>query len=93
MSGYKKDYTMADDKIYNKYGKIVEMMDDLQSAGCFDTTYSQPVYRLVVTGPNGCGKDSFINAILGFPFLPPIKTSNGNSYFTFYRRCITYGSN
>ena len=62
---------MADDKIYNKYGKIVEMMDDLQSAGCFDTTYSQPVYRLVVTGPNGCGKDSFINAILGFPFLPP----------------------
>ena len=71
MSGYKKDYTMADDKIYTKYGKIVEMMDDLQSAGCFDTTYSQPVYRLVVTGPNGSGKDSFINAILGYPFLPP----------------------
>ena len=71
MSAYKKDYTMSNDKIFNKYGKIVEMMDDLQSAGCFDTTYSQPVYRLVVTGPNGSGKDSFINSILGFPFLPP----------------------
>ena len=62
---------MADDKIYNKYGKIVSMMDDLQSAGCFDTSYSQPVFRLVVTGPNGAGKDSFINGILGYPFLPP----------------------
>ena len=71
MSAYKKDYTMSNDKIFNKYGKIVQMMDDLQSAGCFDTTYSQPVYRLVVTGPNGSGKDSFINSILGFPFLPP----------------------
>ena len=71
MSAYKKDYTMSNDKIFTKYGKIVQMMDDLQSAGCFDTTYSQPVYRLVVTGPNGSGKDSFINSILGFPFLPP----------------------
>ena len=62
---------MADDKIYNKFGKIVTMMDDLQSAGCFETTYSQPVYRIVVTGPNGAGKDSFINCILGYPFLPP----------------------
>ena len=62
---------MADDKIYNKYGKIVTMMDDLQSAGCFDPSYSQPVFRIVVTGPNGAGKDSFINCILGFPFLPP----------------------
>ena len=71
MSGYKRDYTMADDKIFNKYGKIVTMMDDLQTAGCFDPTYSQPVFRLVVTGPNGSGKDSFINCILGYPFLPP----------------------
>ena len=71
MSGYKKDYTMADDKIYSKYGKIVQMMDDLQSAGCFDTTFSQPVFRIAVTGPNGSGKDSFINSLLGFPFLPP----------------------
>ena len=71
MSGYKRDYTMADDKIFNKYGKIVTMMDDLQTAGCFDPTYSQPVFRLVVTGPNGSGKDSFINSILGYPFLPP----------------------
>ena len=71
MSAFKKDYSMADDKIYNKYGKIVSMMDDLQSAGCFDTSYSQPVFRLVVTGPNGAGKDSFINGILGYPFLPP----------------------
>ena len=71
MSSYRKDYSMADDKIYSKYGKIVTMMDDLQSAGCFDGTYSQPVFRLVVTGPNGSGKDSFINSILGYPFLPP----------------------
>ena len=71
MSAFRKDYSMADDKIYNKYGKIVSMMDDLQSAGCFDTSYSQPVFRLVVTGPNGAGKDSFINGILGYPFLPP----------------------
>ena len=62
---------MADDKIYNKFGKIVTMMDDLQSSGCFDATYSQPVYRIVVTGPNFSGKDSFINCILGYPFLPP----------------------
>ena len=26
---------------------------------------------MVVTGPNSSGKDSFINLILGFPFLPP----------------------
>ena len=71
MSMYRKDYTMADDKIYSKYGKIVTMMDDLQSSGCFDTTYSQPVYRIVVTGPNFAGKDSFINSIIGYPFLPP----------------------
>ena len=71
MSTYRKDYSMADDKIYNKYGKIVTMLDDLQSAGCFDASYSQPVFRLVVTGPNGAGKDSFINGILGYPFLPP----------------------
>ena len=71
MSTYRKDYSMADDKIFNKYGKIVTMMDDLQSAGCFDATYSQPVFRLVVTGPNGSGKDTFINSILGYPFLPP----------------------
>ena len=71
MSGYQKDYTMADDKIYSKYGKIVTMMDDLQTSGCFETTYSQPVYRIVVTGPNGSGKDSFINCLFGYPFLPP----------------------
>ena len=71
MLGYKKDYTMSNDKIYSKYGKIVQMMDDLQSAGCFDSTYSQPVFRLVVTGPNGSGKDSLINSLLGYPFLPP----------------------
>ena len=71
MSGYQKDYTMADDKIYSKYGKIVTMMDDLQTSGCFESTYSQPVFRLVVTGPNGSGKDSFINCLFGCPFLPP----------------------
>ena len=71
MSGYKKDYTMADDKIYNKYGKIVTMLDDLQSTGCFEPGYNQPVYRLVVTGPNGAGKDSVINALFGYSFLPP----------------------
>ena len=70
MLGYKRDYTMSNDKIYTKYGKIVQMMDDLQSAGCFESTYSQPVFRIVVTGPNGSGKDSVINSLLGFPFLP-----------------------
>ena len=71
MSGYQKDYTMADDKLYSKYGKIVTMMDDLQTSGCFEATYSQPVFRIVVTGPNGSGKDSFINCLFGYPFLPP----------------------
>ena len=71
MSGYQKDYTMADDKLYSKYGKIVTMMDDLQTSGCFESTYSQPVFRIVVTGPNGSGKDSFINCLFGYPFLPP----------------------
>ena len=71
MSSFKKDYTISDDKIYTKYGKIVSMLDDMQSSGCFDPTYSQPVFRIVVTGPNGSGKDSFINCILGYPFLPP----------------------
>ena len=32
MSGYKKDYSMADDKIYTRYGKIVQLMDDLPDA-------------------------------------------------------------
>ena len=71
MSSYKRDYTMSDDKIYSKYGKIVSMLDDLQSAGCFEPQFSQPVYRIVVCGPQGSGKDSFINCLLGYPFLPP----------------------
>ena len=71
MSGYQKNYTMANDKIFSKYGKIVTMMDDLQTSGCFESTYSQPVFRIVVTGPNGSGKDSFINCLFGYPFLPP----------------------
>ena len=70
MVDYKRDYTMSGDKIYTKYGKIVTMMDELQSCGCFDPSYSQPVFRMVVTGPNGSGKDSFINCLLGYPFLP-----------------------
>ena len=70
MSGYKKDYTMSDDKVYNKLGKIVSMLDDLQETGCFEPGYTQPVYRIVVTGPNGAGKDSFINCLFGYSFLP-----------------------
>ena len=70
MSGYKKDYTMSDDKVYNKFGKIVSMLDDLQETGCFEPGYTQPVYRIVVTGPNGAGKDSFINCLFGYTFLP-----------------------
>ena len=70
MSGYKKDYTMSDDKVYNKFGKIVSMLDDLQETGCFEPGYTQPVYRIAVTGPNGAGKDSFINCLFGYSFLP-----------------------
>ena len=70
MSGYKKDYTMSDDKVYNKFGKIVSMLDDLQETGCFEPGFTQPVYRMVVTGPNGAGKDSFINCLFGYTFLP-----------------------
>ena len=70
MSGYKKDYTMSDDKVYSKFGKIVTMLDDLQTTGCFEPGYTQPVYRLVVTGPNSSGKDSFINCLFGLNFLP-----------------------
>ena len=70
MSGYKKDYTMSDDKVYNKFGKIVSMLDDLQETGCFEPGYTQPVYRIAVTGPNGAGKDSFINCLFGYTFLP-----------------------
>ena len=70
MSGYKKDYTMSDDKVYTKFGKIVSMLDDLQSTGCFEPGYTQPVYRLVFTGPNGAGKDSLINCLFGYTFLP-----------------------
>ena len=70
MSGYKKDYTMSDDKVYTKFGKIVSMLDDLQTTGCFEPGYTQPVYRLVFTGPNGAGKDSLINCLFGYTFLP-----------------------
>ena len=61
---------MADDKVYNKLGKIVTMLDDLQTTGCFEPGYTQPVYRIAVTGPNGAGKDSFINCLFGYTFLP-----------------------
>ena len=61
---------MADDKVYSKFGKIVTMLDDLQTTGCFQPGYTQPVYRLVVTGPNGSGKDSLINCLFGLSFLP-----------------------
>ena len=71
MSAYKKDYTMSDDKVYSKFGKIVTMLDDLQTTGCFEPGYTQPVYRLVFTGPNGAGKDSLINGLFGYTFLPP----------------------
>ena len=71
MASYKKDYSMSDDKIYSKFGKIVTMLDDLQTTGCFDPSFTPPVYRIVVTGPNFSGKDSFINCLLGAPFLPP----------------------
>ena len=70
MSGYKKDYTMSDDKVYSKFGKIVSMLDDLQTTGCFEPGFTQPVYRLVFTGPNGAGKDSLINCLFGYTFLP-----------------------
>ena len=70
MASFKKDYSMSDDKIYSKFGKIVTMLDDLQTTGCFETTFTPPVYRIVVTGPNFSGKDSFINCLLGAPFLP-----------------------
>ena len=70
MCAYKKDYTMSDDKVYNKLGKIVTMLDDLQTTGCFEPGYTQPVYRIAVTGPNGAGKDSFINCLFGYTFLP-----------------------
>ena len=70
MSGYKKDYTMSDDKVYTKFGKIVSMLDDLQTTGCFEPGYTHPVYRLVFTGPNGAGKDSLINCLFGYTFLP-----------------------
>ena len=71
MSAYKKDYTMSDDKVYSKFGKIVTMLDDLQTTGCFEPGYTQPVYRLLFTGPNGAGKDSLINGLFGYTFLPP----------------------
>ena len=61
---------MSDDKVYTKFGKIVSMLDDLQSTGCFEPGYTQPVYRLVFTGPNGSGKDSLINCLFGYTFLP-----------------------
>ena len=61
---------MSDDEVYNKFGKIVSMLDDLQETGCFEPGYTQPVYRIVVTGPNGAGKDSFINCLFGYTFLP-----------------------
>ena len=61
---------MSDDKVYTKFGKIVSMLDDLQSTGCFEPGYTQPVYRLVFTGPNGAGKDSLINCLFGYTFLP-----------------------
>ena len=61
---------MSDDKVYTKFGKIVSMLDDLQTTGCFEPGYTQPVYRLVFTGPNGAGKDSLINCLFGYTFLP-----------------------
>ena len=72
MSGYKKDYTMSDDKVYTKFGKIVSMLDDLQTTGCFEPGYTQPVYRLVFTWPNGAGKDSLINGLSAIHFFPRI---------------------
>ena len=64
------DYQYSCDKIYAKYGKIVTMIDDLRSCGCFDSSFSPPVHRMVVIGENNSGKTSVINYLTGYNFLP-----------------------
>ena len=64
------DYQYSCDKIYAKYGKIVTMIDDLRSCGCFDSSFSPPVHGIVVIGENNSGKTSVINYLTGYNFLP-----------------------
>ena len=64
------DYQYSCDKIYAKYGKIVTMIDDLRSCGCFDSSFTPPVHGIVVIGENNSGKTSVINYLTGYNFLP-----------------------
>ena len=60
----------ACDEIYTKYGKIVTMIDELRSLGCFDSSFAMPVQRIAFIGDSKSGKTSLIDTLLGYDVLP-----------------------
>ena len=72
MFGNKQNnYTNSPDKIYTKYGKIISIIDDLNSYECLSSSsYEKLIYRFTVIGPMAAGKTSVIDSLLGYNFLP-----------------------
>ena len=65
------NYTNSPDKIYQKYGKIYSIIDELNSYECLSSSsYEKLVYRFTVIGPMASGKTSVIDSLLGYNFLP-----------------------
>ena len=65
------NYTNSPDKIYTKYGKIISIIDELNSYECLSSSsYEKLVYRFTVIGPMASGKTSVIDSLLGYNFLP-----------------------
>ena len=65
------NYTNSSDKIYQKYGKIYSIIEELNSYECLSSSsYEKLVYRFTVIGPMASGKTSVIDSLLGYNFLP-----------------------
>jgi hypothetical protein len=71
FSNKQNNYTNSPDKIYTKYGKIISIIDELNSYDCLSSSsYEKLIFRFTVIGPMASGKTSVIDSLLGYNFLP-----------------------